>query len=151
MSIMTLIGVLIITLIIFIFSSIKIHNEKLSLKKFWALVWLPSFLLGIGSYIDIAIETHSMSSGISRMLLIFIYGFIVMLPSLMLYAVHILSLEKRFSLPAWKLFLWTGLVAGLSALPYGLIGELKFLFFPIITGMLSMMIVYYFSRWRDKK
>jgi len=151
MSMLPLIGVIIVTLFIFIFAGRKIHNEKLSLKKFWALVFLPSILLGVFSYIEMVFRTHNLISGFSSLFVISIVGFIVMLPALILYAVLILSLEKRFSPPAWKLFLWTALVAGLSALPYDLmLGRWNFSWIAIVTGTLSMMIVYYFSRWRSR-
>ena len=158
MSMLPLIGVIIVTLFIFIFAGRKIHNEKLSLKKFWALVFLPSILVGLFSYIQQAylcfstIEGYAYLSNFSFLFSVMFYGLIVMLPSLILYAVHILSLEKRFSPPAWKLFLWTALVAGLSALPYDLmLGRWNFSWIAIVTGTLSMMIVYYFSLWRGKK
>ena len=152
MSMLPLLGVLTVTLFIFIFAGRKIHNEKLSLKEFWALVFLPSILLNVFSYIEMVFHTHNLISGFSSIFVISIVSFIVMLPALILYAVLILSLEKRFSPPAWKLFLWTGVVAGLSALPYDLMfGKWNFSWIAIVTGTLSMMIVYYFSRWRDKK
>ena len=44
MSNMSLFGVLFLTLIIFIFASLKIRNEKLSILKFVSLVFLPSTL-----------------------------------------------------------------------------------------------------------
>ena len=134
------------------FSVLKIRKERLSLFNYIALMVLPSTLVGVFGYMvslySYFFEVEYEKIFPSFYIIVFpaIYGLMLMLPSLMLYAVIILSLEKRFSPPAWKLFLWTGLVAGLSALPYGLIGELTFLFFPIITGMLSMMIVYYFNR-----
>ena len=139
------------------FSVLKIRKERLSLFNYIALMVLPSTLVGIFGYMVslysyfFEVEYEKILPSFYIIVLPTIYGLMLMLPSLMLYAVIILSLEKRFSPPAWKLFLWTGLVAGLSALPYGFIGELKFLFLPIITGTLSMMIVYYFSRWRNKK
>ena len=104
------------------FSVLKIRKEKLSLFKYIALMVLPSTLVGVFWHV-ISIYSYFFEREYEQILpspyiivLPAIYGLMLMLPSLMLYAVLILSLEKRFSPPAWKLFLWTGLVAGLSAL-----------------------------------
>jgi len=148
---MLLIGIVLITFIIFIFSIMKIKREKLSVKKYIALILLPSILLGVGSYvvdffIQLFSEEHEVASlGVSMMLPIIIYGLILMLPALMFYAIHSLSVEKKFSPPAWKLFLWTGMIAGISALPYALM-SMKFIIIPIVMGSLSMIIVYYVSK-----
>ena len=154
MSNLAFFGVLVITLIIFIFSSLKIRNEKLSIGKFASLVLLPSLLVGVGSYV---ISLYSYFSEVenykyvpSPLYILFpaVYGLIIMLPALMLYAIHTLSLEKRFSPSKWKLFIWAGLLGGVSSLPYLTIAPLSFLAIPMITGSLSMMIVYFFSSRR---
>jgi len=148
---MSLFGVLVITLIIFIFSSLKIRNEKLSILKYSSLILLPSILLGIGAYIVslysyfFEVEDHRFFPSLFIIVFPSIYGLILMLPALMFYAVHTLSLEKRFSPSKWKLFMWTGLLGGVSTLPYLTIVAFPFIAVPIITGSLSMMIVYFFS------
>ena len=128
-------GIYLGTFILFIFSTIKIRKEQLSVGKYLALVFLPTFLFSLW-----------MSRNSMQMIFLpMIYGTVLMLPSLLLYAITILLLEKKFSPPAWKLSIWTGLVAGLSALPYGIAWHLGFLLVPIITGTLSMVIISFFS------
>jgi len=151
MSNLSVFGVLVITLIIFIFSSLKIRNEKLSIGKFISLVILPSILVGIGAYIIslysyfFEVENYKRIPSIFYMLFPAVYGLIFMLPALMFYAVHTLSLEKRFSPSKWKLFIWAGVLGGVSTLPYLTIAPLSFIATPMITGSLSMMIVYFIS------
>ena len=151
-------SILVASFSIFIFSSIKISNERLSVFKYISLIVLPSTLVGIFGYVIslysyfFEVEYDKFFPSLYIIILPTIYGLILMLPSLMLYAVYTLSLEKRFSPPAWKLFLWTGLIAGLSALPYDLMmGKWIFSWIAIVTGTLSMIIVYFVSRWRNKK
>ena len=150
MSNMSLFGVLVITLIIFIFSVLKIRKEKLSVKKYIALILLPPILVGVGSYIidffqQLFAEIPQISVPYSMLLIIIFYGLILMLPALMFYAIHTLSLEKRFSPSKWKLFMWAGILGGVSSLPYLVIAPLSFIATPMITGSLSMMIVYFVS------
>jgi len=143
-------GVLFITLLIFIFSVVKIRKEKLSVKKYMALILLPPILVVVGSDIysvlsDLFYGHRVTFIDIRIFFLIIFYGLIIMFPALMFYAIHTLSLEKRFSPSKWKLFIWTGLLSGVSTLPYIRIVPWQFIFIPIITGSLSMMIVYLFS------
>ena len=143
-------GVLSITLLIFIFSVVKIRKEKLSVKKYMALILLPPILVVVGSDIynvfsDLFHGYRVTIIDIRMFFLIIIYGLIIMFPALMFYAIHTLSLEKRFSPSKWKLFIWTGLLGGVSTLPYIRIVPWQFIFIPIITGSLSMMIVYFVS------
>jgi len=143
-------GVLFITLLIFIFSVVKIRKEKLSVKKYMALIVLPPILVAAGSDIysvlsDLFYGHRVTFIDIRIFFLIIFYGLIIMFPALMFYAIHTLSLEKRFSPSKWKLFIWTGLLSGVSTLPYIRIVPWQFIFIPIITGSLSMMIVYLFS------
>jgi len=144
---LSLFGVLVITLIIFIFSVLKIRKEKLSVKKYISLILLPPILVGVGSYIidffqQLFSEVPQISVPYSMLLIIIFYGLILMLPALMFYAVHTLSLEKRSK---WKLFMWAGILGGVSSLPYLVIAPLSFIATPMITGSLSMMIVYFVS------
>jgi len=147
---LSLFGILVITLIIFIFSVLKIRKEKLSVKKYISLILLPPILVGVGSYIidffqQLFSEVPQISVPYSMLLIIIFYGLILMLPALMFYAVHTLSLEKRFSPSKWKLFMWAGILGGVSSLPYLVIAPLSFIATPMITGSLSMMIVYFVS------
>jgi len=147
---MSLFGVLVLTLIIFIFSVMKVKKEKLSVKKYVALILLPPIFVGLGSYtIDFFKQLFSAMPQINlpfgMSLFIIFFGLILMLPSLMFYAIHTLSLEKRFSPSKWKLFMWAGLLGGVSTLPYLTIAPLSFIATPMITGSLSMMIVYFIS------
>jgi len=145
-------GILVLTFVIFIFASLKIHNEKLSIWKFISLVLLPSTLVGVGGYIvslySYFFEVRDYNFFPSPFIILFpaIYGLIIMLPALMFYAVHTLSLEKKFSPSKWKLFMWAGLLGGVSALPYLLTAPFGFILVPIITGSLAMMIVYFVSK-----
>ena len=151
MSNISLFGVLVITLIIFIFSVMKVRKEKLSIGKFVSLVLLPSILVGIGAYVIslysyfFEVEKYEYVPSPFYILFPAVYGLFLMLPALMFYAVHTLSLEKRFSPSKWKLFMWTGLLGGVSTLPYLTIVAFPFIAVPMITGSLSMMIVYFFS------
>ena len=152
MSNMPFFGVLVITFIIFIFASLKIRNEKLSIWKFVGLILLPSTLVGVGGYIvslySYFFERVDYNFFPSPFIILFpaIYGLIIMLPSLMFYAVHTLSLEKKFFPSKWKLFMWAGLLGGVSSLPYLIIAPFEFILIPIITGSLAMMIVYFVSK-----
>ena len=145
-------GVIVAIFIVLIFASLKIRKEKLSIGKFVGLVLLPSTLMGIFMYIValysyfFKVEDYKFFPSISYIFFPAIYGLIMMLPSLMFYAVNILSLEKKFSPSKWKLFIWAGLLGGVSASPYLIILPLEFLLLPIITGSLAMMIVYFISQ-----
>jgi fluoride ion exporter CrcB/FEX len=153
---MIAIGWIVLFIIIIISTSLKICNEKLSILKYVSLILLPSILVGIGAYI---LSLYSYFFGgiqyknfpsLIVMALPAIYGLIIMLPSLMLYAVHTLSLEKNFSLSKWKLFMWAGFLGGVSTLPYLSIMPFEFIMIPIVTGSLAMMIVYYISKRRER-
>ena len=154
MSNLAISGILVLTLMIFIFASLKIRNEKLSIGKFVGLVLLPSILVGVGGYMiglySYFFEVEHYKSFPSPFFIFFpaIYGLIMMLPSLMLYAVLTLSLEKKFSPSKWKLFIWAGVLGGVSTLPYLIVAPFEFIVVPMITGSLAMMIVYFVSRRR---
>jgi hypothetical protein len=133
---------------------LKIRNEKLSIGKFISLVLLPLLLVGVGSYV---ISLYSYFFGLQKygdmpflpfIFFVAVYGLILMLPALMFYAIHTLSLEKRFSPSKWKLFIWAGVLGGVSSLPYLTIAPLSFIAVPMITGSLAMMIVYFVSSRR---
>ena len=144
---MIAIEAIVIFLIIFIFSSLKIRNEKLSIKKYVSLIFLPPVLVGIFIYIG---NVYNHLPNPTVMLFITFYGLIFMSPALMFYSVHTLSLEKKFAPSKWKLFMWAGLLGGLSTLPYLLIVPIEFIAVPIVTGSLAMMIVYYVSKRNEK-
>ena len=156
MNNMSFFGVLLLFFIIFIFSSLKIRNEKLSVLKYLGLIILPSILVGIAAYIIslysyfFAVEDYKAFPSLLIILFPSIYGLIMMSPALMFYSVHTLSLEKKFSPSKWKLFMWAGLLGGLSALPYLLVAPIEFIVIPIVTGSLAMMIVYYVSKRNEK-
>ena len=153
---MIAIEAIVIFLIIFIFSSLKIRNEKLSVLKYLGLIILPSILVGIaGSIISLYsyfFEVEDYKAFPSLLIIVFpsIYGLIIMSPALMFYSVYTLSLEKKFSPSKWKLFMWAGLLGGLSALPYLLVAPIEFIAVPIVTGSLAMMIVYYVSKRKKR-
>ena len=142
---MTTIEAIVVFLIVFIFAALKIRNEKLSIKKYVSLIFLPPVLVSI--YIG-NVYNHLLNS--TFMLSVTFYGLIFMSPALMFYTVHTLSLEKKFSPSKWKLFIWAGLLGGLSALPYLLVAPIEFIAVPIVTGSLAMMIVYYASNKKKK-
>ena len=152
MSNMFTVGVIVTVFIVLIFSSLKIRKEKLSIGKFVSLVLLPSTLVGVGGYIiglySYFFETVDYNFFPSPFIILFpaIYGLIIMLPALMFYAVHTLSLEKKFSQSKWKLFMWAGFFGGVSSLPYLIIAPFEFILVPMITGSLAMMIVYFVSK-----
>ena len=143
-------GVLSITLIIFIFSVVKIRKEKLSVKKYMALIVLPPILVAAVFVIFIIFKDlfngHQVTSfNIELFFGIMFFGLIIMLPALMFYAIHTLSLEKKFPPSKWKLFIWTGLLGGVSSLPYLGILPWGYIAVSMIAGSMSMMIVYFFS------
>lgn len=143
-------SILVVFIAIFIFAASKIHNEQLSMKKFLVLVLLPPILVGIWVGIhQLYTYPDKLQGAIVHSLFMIVAGFITMLPSLMLYAVFTLSLEKKFSLSSWKLFIVAGALGGVSASPYLISSKLDFLIVPIVSATLSMIIVYFYTKRKN--
>jgi len=147
-----------------IFLAIYIANKfKVSGKKFFALIFLPSSLIGLAVtgliLIDVLFEDKEfyLSTLFIGIFYVF-YGLLIMLPALFIYGSVLLSLEKYFDLHGFKLFLTGTLVGFFSGFWYGvfIIHELsfrliEFAFFPTITGGFSIVVLNYLLRLGQKR
>jgi len=143
--------ILLMSIIALIFAYFKIRKENLSVKKFISLILLAPLLTSISLYMlkippyFSDIEEFKYFNFLLQVLLAVVLLLMLMLPSLILYSLYTLSLEKKFSLSKLRLSILAGLIGGISASPYLIIMPLRFIFFPIIIGSLSVMIVYFIS------